>query len=46
MSRGKILAVDDDSILLEVVQIGLEYAGFDVTTGTSAAQALAHAIWQ
>ncbi|MBP1748361.1 MAG: sigma-54-dependent Fis family transcriptional regulator [Deltaproteobacteria bacterium] len=43
MSLGKILAVDDERNLLELIQMGLEFAGFEVITATTASQALIHA---
>jgi two-component system response regulator GlrR len=40
---GKILIVDDDRNLLQVIRMRLEAEGFDVTAVATAAEALAHA---
>ena len=43
MARGTILAVDDEKNLLELIQMGLEFAGYDVITAMNATEALTHA---
>ncbi len=43
MSAGKILVVDDERNLLELIQMGLEQAGYDVVTATDEVEALIHA---
>ena len=43
MSTGKILVVDDERNLLELIQMGLEQAGYDVVTATDEVEALIQA---
>ncbi|HOD74981.1 MAG TPA: sigma-54 dependent transcriptional regulator [Syntrophorhabdaceae bacterium] len=43
MSAGKILVVDDERNLLELIQMGLEQAGYDVVTATDEVEALIQA---
>jgi two-component system response regulator VicR len=38
--KGRILAVDDDATILEVVRLNLEAEGYEVTTATDAGSAL------
>ncbi|MEN6616853.1 MAG: sigma-54 dependent transcriptional regulator [Syntrophorhabdus sp.] len=42
MTLGKILVVDDEKNLLELIEMGLEYAGYEVATATNEADALRH----
>jgi DNA-binding NtrC family response regulator len=46
MTLGKILVVDDEKNLLELIEMGLEYAGYDVVTATNEADALIHVTQQ
>ncbi|MHB8108960.1 MAG: sigma-54-dependent transcriptional regulator [Syntrophorhabdaceae bacterium] len=46
MTLGKILVVDDEKNLLELIEMGLEYADYDVVTATNEADALIHVTQQ
>ncbi len=40
MSLGKILVVDDEKNLLELIAMGLEHAGYDVVAAMEAGEAI------
>lgn len=42
LSKGKILIVDDEPLVLEIIQTVLKKSGFETTTSSSALEALNH----